>query len=85
MLQWHHLDMDVTPAQCRAARSLLGISQDELSIRSRVSKRAIAGFEVGQSRPVPATLMALRQALEAAGVEFIPGGARLREPAETGS
>ena len=85
MLQWHHPGMDVIPAQCRAARSLLGISQDELSTRSRVSKRAIAGFEVGKSRPVPATLMALRQALEAAGVEFIPGGARLRESAKASS
>jgi transcriptional regulator with XRE-family HTH domain len=74
--------MDVTPAQCRAARSLLGISQDELSARSRVSKRTIAAFEAGQTRPVPGTLMAVRQALEAAGVEFIPGGARLREPAD---
>ncbi len=83
MQLWHSRVMDVTPAQCRAARGFLGISQDELSARSRVSKRTIAAFETGQTRPVPSTLMAVRQALEAAGIEFRPDGSvRLQEAAK---
>jgi transcriptional regulator with XRE-family HTH domain len=37
-----------------------------------VSKRTLAGFESGETKPLPATITALRTALEAAGVEFIP-------------
>jgi transcriptional regulator with XRE-family HTH domain len=75
--------MDITPAQSRAARGLAGLTQDDLARLSRVSKRTIVQFETGAGRPIPATLAAIQRALEAAGVEFIPGGARLREqPAE---
>jgi hypothetical protein len=43
--------------------------------------RAIQDFEAGKRQPIPATLIAIRTALEAAGVEFIPengGGAGVR-------
>lgn len=71
----------MSPEQCRAARAMLGISQDDLSRKTEVSKRTIAGFEMGQSRPYPRTLEAIRQVLEDAGIEFIPengGGAGVR-------
>jgi transcriptional regulator with XRE-family HTH domain len=71
--------MDITPAQCRAARALLIMTQGRLAELSRVSKRTIVHFEAGQRRPIPASLQAIRQALEAAGVEFTPdGGVRPR-------
>jgi len=73
--------MDITGPQCRAARALLGIKQGDLATLSRVSLRTIAHFEQEERQPVPATLQALRIALESAGVEFIPengGGAGVR-------
>jgi transcriptional regulator with XRE-family HTH domain len=66
--------MEITPAQCRAARALVDITQDRLAELSGVSKRTIAHFEAGQRTPIPANLSMLQQALEGAGVEFTNGG-----------
>jgi transcriptional regulator with XRE-family HTH domain len=63
----------INSAQCRAARGLLGISQDRLAEMSGVSKRAIASFEIGEHRLMRANMRAIVSALEAAGVEFIDG------------
>ena len=71
----------MTPAQLRAARAILGWSQDYLARVSNVSKRTIAGYELGQTSPNPATFTTLIWALEDAGVEFIEengGGAGVR-------
>lgn len=71
----------MTPEQCRAARAMLAMSQDDLANLTGVSKRTIAGFEMGQNSPYDRTLSALRGALEKAGVQFIPangGGAGVR-------
>jgi transcriptional regulator with XRE-family HTH domain len=68
-------------AQCRAARALLGISQDDLARLSKVAKRTIASFEKGGYQVAPRTLAALVEALEGEGVELIPengGGAGVR-------
>ncbi|ATR19456.1 transcriptional regulator (plasmid) [Roseomonas sp. FDAARGOS_362] len=73
--------MDITPAQCRAARALLNWSQDQLETAAKVARKTIADFEREVRRPYARTLEALRAALEAAGVEFIPengGGAGVR-------
>lgn len=71
----------MTPGQSRAARALIGMSQDDLAKAASVAKATIAAFELGQRQPYPRTLNALSQALEMAGVEFIPengGGAGVR-------
>ncbi len=68
-------------AQCRAARALLGWSQDALAEASRVNKKTIADFERGARQPYDRTLRDLREAMERAGVEFIEengGGAGVR-------
>lgn len=73
--------MDITPAQCRAARALVGWSQEELESASKVARKTIADFERDVRAPYPRTLAAIRTALEAAGVEFIAengGGAGVR-------
>ncbi len=62
----------MTPAQCRAARALVGLSQDDLARASQVAKATIAAFELDQRQPYARTLAALREALEAAGVVFVP-------------
>ena len=72
----------MTPAQCRAARALLDISQTELSGAAVVPRVVLEDFEAGRSTPSDDNLDALRTALEHAGVEFINGdrpGVRLRK------
>ncbi|WP_290689414.1 MULTISPECIES: helix-turn-helix domain-containing protein [unclassified Haematobacter] len=71
----------MTPAQCRAARALLGMEQSELSTLSGVARATVIDFEKGDRSPRTSTIEAIRDALEAAGIEFIPengGGAGLR-------
>lgn len=72
--------------QCRGARAMLEMSREDLARLSKVNERTISDFEGGRRKPIPATLAAIRAALEAAGVEFIErngggAGVRLREPA----
>ena len=66
------------PGQSRAARGLLDWSQDDLVARSGVSKKTVADFERGMTRPYQRTLAALIAAFEAAGIEFIRRGVRVR-------
>jgi transcriptional regulator with XRE-family HTH domain len=71
----------MTSAQCRAARGLIGWSQDQLATASGVAKATIANFELGKREPYARTLDDIRAALESAGVEFIAengGGAGVR-------
>jgi ribosome-binding protein aMBF1 (putative translation factor) len=71
----------MTPAQCRAARALIGWSQEELFCGIEGREATIANFELGK-RPYDRTLDELRAALEAAGVEFTNGaqpGVRLKK------
>jgi transcriptional regulator with XRE-family HTH domain len=79
--------MSLFPGQLRAGRALIGWSQDRLASASKVAKATIANFEAGKRRPYERTLDDLREALETAGVEFIPQdgggpGVRLRDPIE---
>jgi transcriptional regulator with XRE-family HTH domain len=74
----------VTPAQCRAARGLIGWSQQELARQAGVGVVTVHQLETGVSRPRRATLVVIRHALEAAGVEFTNGdqpGVRLTKAA----
>jgi DNA-binding XRE family transcriptional regulator len=77
--------ISVTPAQCRAARALLDWTQDDLSQAAEVGVVTIRQFERGATEPRRAILIALRRALEDAGVRFINAnkgggpGVRLRE------
>jgi transcriptional regulator with XRE-family HTH domain len=71
----------LTPATCRAGRGLVDWSQDQLAKASRVGLSTVRNFEAGRSAPMTNNLEAIRRALEAAGVEFIPengGGAGVR-------
>lgn len=75
------------PRQCRAARALLGWSQEQLADAASVSVTTLRNYERGATVPVTNNLSALRVALETAGVEFIAengGGAglRMKKPSE---
>jgi transcriptional regulator with XRE-family HTH domain len=60
----------LTPAQCKAARELLGWSVVRLCRAARVSAKTIYNLEGGEARLSEWAQIATRQALEAAGVAF---------------
>ncbi|MFZ3004738.1 MAG: helix-turn-helix transcriptional regulator [Phenylobacterium sp.] len=62
----------VTAAQIRAARALLGWSQQELADKAIVSVNAINRLEREQVDSKMSTFSAVERALQRAGVEFIP-------------
>lgn len=77
--------LKISIRQIKAARSLLGWSQDDLAEQSGVSKPTIGRLEsIDSDDPIggrPETGEALVAALQKAGVEFIPengGGAGVR-------
>ncbi|MBS7696225.1 MULTISPECIES: helix-turn-helix transcriptional regulator [unclassified Chelatococcus] len=75
---------EISAAQCRAARALLGWSQGQLSDASRVSRATLAEFEQGKRVPYERTLRDIEAALTAAGIifesdgEMITGGPGVR-------
>ena len=68
--------MDVAPYLLRAARSLLGMSQDELAGFADISRRSLAKIESGDRTILLANYDAVRRVLEGRGIEFIPGTER---------
>jgi hypothetical protein len=72
------------PVQCKMARSALGLGVRELAALADVSPETVVRLEGGDTLRAR-TVGAIRTALEAAGVEFIPengggAGVRLRKP-----
>ena len=63
----------LTGSQCRAARALLDWSAGQLAERSGASLSSIQRLEAG-ARVIRPVADALERALEAGGVEFLPGG-----------
>ena len=79
--------MGISSAQLRAARALLRWSALDLAKASKVGVATIRRVEIidGDIPVTPANELAIRRALEAAGVEFIDEngggpGVRLRTP-----
>jgi DNA-binding XRE family transcriptional regulator len=58
---------------CKAARLLLGQTQDWLAATASVSRKTLFDFEAGDLEPKIALNNRLRRALEAAGASFISG------------
>ncbi|THD68438.1 MAG: helix-turn-helix domain-containing protein [Bradyrhizobium sp.] len=80
--------MKINMAQVRAARALLDWTQADLAAAAKIALPTVKRYETGLRTPIPAIMAAIRRALEAAGVEFIPArngrgvGVRLREDKE---
>jgi predicted transcriptional regulator len=70
----------VTTREIKAARALLGWSQEELAKRSGVSEPTVARLEAveGELRGRAKTVHRIKEALKAAGIEFLDerGGAK---------
>jgi ribosome-binding protein aMBF1 (putative translation factor) len=68
--------MSITPAECKAARKLVGWSQSALATKLRLDKSAIR-----KRLPWTPDLIELRRVFEAAGLEFTndDDGVRLRK------
>lgn len=73
----------ITPAQCRAARSLIEWNQRTLAEASNVSLGTIRDFETGKRVPHRNNLTAIQTALEEGGIQFLPNDGVARGYAPT--
>jgi transcriptional regulator with XRE-family HTH domain len=64
----------ITTAESRAARALLGWSQQQLADKSGVSISTITDFEAGTRKPRKASMDRLRTAFREAGLRFLNYG-----------
>jgi predicted transcriptional regulator len=75
----------ITARQIRAARALLGWSQQQLADKAIVSLNAVARLEKGIVDSRVSTVLAIQKALAKAGIEFLSAdekgeGVRLKSP-----
>jgi transcriptional regulator with XRE-family HTH domain len=80
--------VNISVGQVRAARGLIGWSQEDLAREAKIGRATLAGFETGKREPYSSTLAAIRAALESAGVIFVEEngegpGVRLRKDRKT--
>jgi transcriptional regulator with XRE-family HTH domain len=73
-------NIELTPKHVRAARALLAWSQQDLAKNAGVATSTIADFERGRRTPVANNAQAIRDALETAGITFLPTGAVIGPP-----
>jgi transcriptional regulator with XRE-family HTH domain len=80
---------EISPEQCRAARQLLNWTAQDLESACGMSARTISLFETSKRELRPDNMRAIVEALETAGIEFLPDGrgkgegVRLKEPRKT--
>ena len=71
----------ISPNQCKAARALLGWTQEQLAVTAGIGISTVREFELGQRKPIARNRQAILDAFSAAGIEFIGengGGPGLR-------
>ncbi len=59
----------VSPSECRSARALAGWSVDKLAVLAGVATPTVVNFETEARKPRPGTVIRLRRAFRAAGVD----------------
>jgi transcriptional regulator with XRE-family HTH domain len=73
----------ITRLQCRAARAIADVTQEQLAEASGVGIVTIRQFELGRTSPRASTLRAIANALKRKGVILLDGsspGVRMRAP-----
>ena len=83
-------NVEISPAQCRAARALVDMTQTQLAELARLGLSTIVDFERQRRQVSPEATRAMQKALTQAGVEFIDEnggglGVRLRKPLRKGA
>jgi transcriptional regulator with XRE-family HTH domain len=63
-----------TQAQIRAARALLNWTQERLATEADIGVRTVIDYETDRRTPMRASLAAMAQAVERAGVAFTERG-----------
>ncbi len=76
---WLQIGRMISALQIRAARALLGWSQQTLADKAIVSLNAVKRLESRTSDPRMSTVLAIQHALEKAGIEFLPTDGRKGE------
>jgi transcriptional regulator with XRE-family HTH domain len=76
-----------TPAQCRAARALLEMTQPQLAKRASLGLSTIVDFERSRRQISDEAIESIRRTLEKSGIQFISengggAGARLKKPTD---
>lgn len=76
--------VEMRPAQCRAGRALLDITQSQLAEIAGLGLSTVVDFEKGRRKVSEEAITALQKALDRAGIEFIDEngggpGVRLRK------
>lgn len=66
--------MRITSAQCRAARSLLNWTQEDLANNAAVSRPTITDFESNSRLPMQNNLRSIRDCMFSAGIDFLEEG-----------
>lgn len=67
--------VQLNPRHVRAARALLAWSQQDLAKAAKIATSTLADFERGSRTPTVNNVQAIRSALEASGISFLPNGA----------
>jgi len=62
----------MTPAQCRAARAMINWTQPQLAEAAGFGLSSVVDFEKDRRRVSSTAIGRIREALEAAGVVFLP-------------
>jgi transcriptional regulator with XRE-family HTH domain len=77
---------EITSEQCRGARAMLEMSEEDLAAAANVSLRTVSTFEAGLAKPTANSLRSIRLAFEEAGIDLLPatsaggdGGVRLSQ------
>lgn len=67
----------ITTDQIRAGRAMLGWSQAKLASEAGMTREAVLRIEGGKSDPRVSSMKKIQDAMESAGLVFLPGGVRL--------
>jgi transcriptional regulator with XRE-family HTH domain len=61
----------LTPDLCRAARALLGLTQDALAKEAKIGVRTLKAFETGKPPVAQESVDAIMKCLAAKGIELV--------------